>query len=313
MSIFYANSGGGGAPATQAEVDSNAAVNRYVAPDTLRLMRQTNGAFIGGDLTGNARGTNALDFQSARGSATQVASGSRATAFGINNTASDYFSTAVGVNNTASSYYTSAIGYLNTSSGYYSSSIGNSNTSSGGNSSAVGYLNESAGDSSAFGNENISSSINASAFGSRNTAAGDESSAFGFSNRALSGRSSAFGFDNVVSGGGSSAFGHENLVSAGNSAVVGFRVQTTVANTFEAGIWGSVGVDRGGGFRADLSGMTQFSVSFSAPTDGGAVNGSEPLGTLGRGMLSFEVIGGELIAYRNNAGTIQSNNLGAFT
>ena len=72
MSIFYADRGG--APATQAEVDSNAAVNRYVAPDTLRLMRQTNGAFIGGDLTGNPRGDNAIDFQSARGSATQVAS-----------------------------------------------------------------------------------------------------------------------------------------------------------------------------------------------------------------------------------------------
>ena len=300
MSIFYANSGGGGAPATQAEVDSNAAVNRYVAPDTLRLMRQTNGAFIGGDLTGNARGENAVDIQSARDDATQVASGLGSTAIGFNNTASNYFSAAVGFSNTSSGYFSSSFGYLNESTGESSSAVGFLNRGLGDFSSAVGFDNESTGSSS-------------SAVGCQNRGLGDFSSAVGFDNTASAFRSSAVGNSNVVNGANSSAFGHRNIVSAGNSVVVGSRVQTTVANTFEAGIWGSVGVDRGGGFRADLSGMTQFSVSFSAPTDGGAVNGSEPLGTLGRGMLSFEVIGGELIAYRNNAGTIQSNNLGAFT
>ena len=80
-------------------------------------------AWLGADKTGNVRGSGALDIQSGRNSATQVASGSNSSAFGVNNTASGYYSSAIGYINTASGYYSSAIGYINTASGYYLSLI----------------------------------------------------------------------------------------------------------------------------------------------------------------------------------------------
>ena len=339
MSIFYADRGG--APALQAEVDSNAAVNRYVAPDTLRLMRQTNGAFLGGDLTGDPRGDIAIDIQSARDASTQVASGSRATAFGINNTASGYYSSAFGYANEAGDS-ASAVGLVNIASGENSSAFGSGNESSGTSSLAFGNGNmASSTDSSAFGNSNIASASGSSAFGFDNIASGSGSSAFGFNssasfggsafgyfnaasgngssslghrNTASGSDSSAFGYNNIASGENSSAFGFDSIASGNDSSAIGRRVQTTIDNTFESGFWGIISEVRVrlGSYRTDITGMSQFTVSEAVPTDGGAVNGSEPVGTLGRGSLSLEVIGGDLVAYFNNGGTIQSNNLGAF-
>lgn len=124
---------------------------------TLKL---TDGnATIMGDVTGNARGANALDIQSVRFSATQVASGSNSIAVGIRNTVSgDYGCSASGYKNTASGYFTSASGYNNTASVYSSSASGYQNIASATNSSAFGYkntINTGSDDSTIVGASNI--------------------------------------------------------------------------------------------------------------------------------------------------------------
>ena len=224
-------------------------------------------AWIGGDKTGAARGTNALDIQSGRLSADRVASGDNASAVGFGNTAGAN-SSAFGYQNTASDY-SSAFGYQNTASGYYASAFGFDNT-------AV---------------------ENASAFGFENTASGVRSSAFGFGNLAVN-NASAFGYANTASGTNASAFGH--------------RAQTTIDNTFESGVWSNA-TDRGGAYRTDTTGMSQFTVADAVPTDGGAANGSEPAGTLGRGMYSISRSGLDFILYFNDGGTVRSLNLGTVT
>ena len=133
----------------------------------LLLGKKGTGAIIAGDLTGNARGTNAIDIQNGRSAATQVASGNNASAFGSVNTASGDNSSAVGYGNTAEGNRSSAVGYGNTASGNYSS--------------AVGYENEASGvSSSAFGRSSIASGSFSSAVGRGNTASGVSSSAVGY-------------------------------------------------------------------------------------------------------------------------------------
>jgi len=102
---------------------------------------------------GNARGANAVDWQTSRGGASQVASGTYSTVSGgQNNTASGYASFAAGANsvssstytfvgsgtgNTASGYGASIVaGYSNTAAGYFNF-IGNGYTNSGTSGSAV--------------------------------------------------------------------------------------------------------------------------------------------------------------------------------
>src|SRR3990167_6493511 len=70
-----------------------------------------NTAIVGGNLSGNTRGANALDVQTKRDVATQVASGNYSSAIGQKNTASGNYDTAIGRNNTASANYSTAIGY----------------------------------------------------------------------------------------------------------------------------------------------------------------------------------------------------------
>lgn len=66
------------------------------------LMKQSNGAVIGGDFTGNPRGTGAFDFQASRGSATQVASGNNSVICGgQSNTASNDYGVVCGGTNNA--------------------------------------------------------------------------------------------------------------------------------------------------------------------------------------------------------------------
>ena len=227
-------------------------------------------AWIGGDKTGAARGTNALDIQSSRNSATQVASGDYALASGSNNTSSGYYASAFGFENTASGTYASSFGFRNTASGY-----------------------------------------NASAFGFENSASGYNASAFGFGNMAID-RSSSFGFGNTSSGYYASSFGFGNSASGTNSSVFGSRITNTIDNTFESGVWIDTN-DRGGAYRTDNTGLSQFTVSNAVPTDGGAVNGSEPVGTLGQGMYSISRSGLDFILYFNDGGTVRSLNLGTVT
>ena len=197
------------------------------------------------------------------------------TAVGIDNTTSGIFSSAVGYNNTASGLYSSAVGYRNTASGYYYPS-------------AVGYLN---------------------------TASGYYSSAVGYNNTA-SGlyNSSAVGYNNTASGHSSSAVGSRNTASGLNTVAVGYRTKTTVGNTIEVGYWNSAST-RTSSIRMHPDKQVAFTIkdSATAPTDGGAVDGSESNGTLGRSMYSLQKNGTAVTMYFNNAGTIQSLSLGTLS
>ena len=126
--------------ATVAEANAGSDSTRAVTAAGLLLIKPASPgtAYVGGDLSGNARGSNALDIQSGRSDNAHVASGYRSSAFGYDNEASGDRSSAVGYSNEASGDYSSAIGYDNEASGDYSS--------------AFGYYNEASGDySSAFG------------------------------------------------------------------------------------------------------------------------------------------------------------------
>ena len=329
--------------ATNAEAHAATDTTRAVTPSNL-LIKKDGTAFVAGDFSGNSRGSNALDVQSGRSSVTEVASGGQSSALGYDNTASGFSSSAFGYQNTASGYYASAVGYRNTASGglfssgfgcysnasqSYSSAFGYQNEASATRSSAVGYSNEASGSSSsAFGYDNRAFGASSSAFGYYNNAAafkscaigylneafGDISSAFGYSNYANGNYSSAFGYNNTAGGSGSSAIGKGNNASGTSSSTFGHYTKTTVNNTFEAGYW-SNGSTRVGAIRIHPNGQVAMTIedSASAPTDGGATAGSEPDGTLARGMFAIQKNGTAVTLYYNNGGSIQSLSLGTLS
>ena len=96
-----------------------------------------------GDTTGNARGSNAIDIQAARYSATEVASGSHAVAIGMFNTASGNDSITVGRDNSTSGSYNVNLGLSNwTYSGTTeSATVGLGNEVKGAGGLAFGYAN----------------------------------------------------------------------------------------------------------------------------------------------------------------------------
>lgn len=209
------------------------------------VVRKIGSSIIGGDFTGNARGTNALDLQPSRSSATQVASGGYATAVGRNNTASGLNSlasgydnlasgertVAIGMHNTASNYYSVAAGYGNDVSGMYSIGIGKDNTVAAYWASAIGvantintvgayyalaagYLNTVSNmGSTGVGNKNSVTGDYAVAVGSNNTVSGIQAIASGYNNDALALKSCAFGYANVMGVNSSGCVG----VGVGNS------------------------------------------------------------------------------------------------
>jgi hypothetical protein len=90
---------------------------------------------------GNKRGTNAVDLQTSRATAAQVASGIGAFAAGASCTASGSSSVAIGQSATATGNRSVAIGGEGTSSGGYSVSLGASNATAD-YSTSVGYFSE---------------------------------------------------------------------------------------------------------------------------------------------------------------------------
>jgi hypothetical protein len=140
-------------------------------------MMYNNGAYIGsGALSlqvpdgtvkcGNARGMGAVDLQTLRSNASQVASGNNSVSMGQNNTASGTSAIGIGSNNVASNTSSVVIGAYNTASSNYSSAIGYTNTASGYSSVAIG----------AYSTANSYSSV---AIGSGNTASGAYTVAMG--------------------------------------------------------------------------------------------------------------------------------------
>jgi hypothetical protein len=117
---------------------------------------------------GNARGANAVDLQTARSAASQVASGAD--------------SITIGVHNTASNSSASAIGFANTVSGTgAASAIGSQNAVSGTSSFAAGLSNTAGGSYTAvFGNSNNVSDQGGFSAGQQNVGTGNYSVLLGF-------------------------------------------------------------------------------------------------------------------------------------
>lgn len=157
--------------ATIAEAHAGTDTTRAVVATGL-LVRKIGTAILGGDLTGNVRGANALDIQSERSTAAQVASGSDTVAIGISNTVSGTEAVAVGYGNTVTSTKAVAVGHGNIASGInYEVAVGYDNTASGGRSIAYGAGSEATGEYSL-------------AVGYHCTASGDYTTAIGYIARA---------------------------------------------------------------------------------------------------------------------------------
>ena len=108
----------------------------------IAIVPKGNGAITaaipdGGTIGGNARGSNAIDLQTSRTIATQVASGTGSIVIGQNNTGSGGNAIAIGINNNSSSS-SIAIGSGNGSSATWSVSIGSGNAASANYSTALG-------------------------------------------------------------------------------------------------------------------------------------------------------------------------------
>ncbi len=129
--------------------------------------------YIGGDQTGDARGAVTLDVQSSHGSSSQVASGSHASAFGINSTASGDYSTAAGYKNTSSGYYSLTLGRNCQATMYSSTAIGSSTSATADNTFAAGNNCLASGDSS------VAAGYTATASGASSVALGSEATASG--------------------------------------------------------------------------------------------------------------------------------------
>lgn len=240
---------------------------------------------------GNARGDNAIDLQTSRGAASQVASGSASVVAGTNNTASGIQATAVGRGNTAGNTGSSAVGWGNAA-----------NASVGTRASCFGYQNTA----------NVPRGV---ALGHGNTSSGNYGSAVGYSNTASGAYSSAIGRGNTSGSNYASAFGNLCVASAAKASAFGYRARSTVANTLEVGYWSNA-TTRGGSLRIHgTTGMSSLTIQdrSTAYTDGGSTLGSEADNTIGRGMFAVRRNGDALLIDVNIAGTVKTLSLGTAT
>jgi hypothetical protein len=127
---------------------------------------------------GNPRGLGAVDLQTQRTAATQVASGSGSFVAGVNNIASGDQAVAMGIGNTASGAQAFAMGSGSTASNDAATGMGNS-TASGAQSAALGLSTANNTYATAMG-QSVASGLRATAMGG-STASGSYSTACGFS------------------------------------------------------------------------------------------------------------------------------------
>ncbi len=129
---------------------------------------------------GNTRGTNSLDLQNSRTTASEVASGEYSFLRGTNSTASGNFSTANGSVTFATGGYSTASGPENRAAGDYSTAIGYSTYASGKYSTASGYVSTASGTySTASGYYAVATGTYSTANGYYTTASGSYSNASG--------------------------------------------------------------------------------------------------------------------------------------
>ena len=187
--------------------------------------------------------------------------------------------------------------------------------------------------STAIGNRNIVSAGNSHAFGNLNNVTDGECTAVGYSNTVAGYKSMAFGTGNniqAVSGSVSGqyhkiALGAWNSIKQDNCTAVGYGVEidsNSSQGTVEFGIWGDRRVNRTGSttgagcsLRMHSNGQVAFTIANTPtiPTDGGATDGNEGLGTLPRSMFTIQQDSGVVSLYYNNGGTIESIELGTLS
>jgi hypothetical protein len=181
---------------------------------------------------GNARGTNAVDFQTSRTTNTNVASGNFSTISG-------------GQSNRASGPHASVIGGEgNSSNGFHSVTGGLNNTASSERSVAIGNQNNSSGFGAviSIGNNNTASGTNSVSIGSSNNTSAQSGLSFGANNTVSGVGSIAIGANNIITGNGFSLSRDSSITSPnggttlGNAALSYLQCQNTLASgTFPFG------------------------------------------------------------------------------
>lgn len=170
---------------------------------------------------GNARGSNAIDLQSVRGSASQVASGTQSFVAGASNSASGYQSVAVGSGNNVSGSQGAAIG-ANNSVSNTAYALGINNTVGGNSAFAGGQGNTvSGGQSFALGASNSVTNSNAGALGQNITIAGQWSIGIG---EGTNDRGAGGAFVQGASGGGGQPQNETYVLAASTTGTAVLRL-----------------------------------------------------------------------------------------
>jgi hypothetical protein len=185
---------------------------------SVRITAASLNQFAQGALnSGNAKGTEAIDFQTARsGGVTKVASGNNSIALGSNNVASGTYSVALGTGGTATGQGATAIGaYAPNATGTDSTAVGTSSSATGTSATATGSgatatanyaasygysADATAADATAVGSGTTASGVSGTAVG-KNAAAtvGANATAIGSGAAASTDRSTAVGYNAVAS------------------------------------------------------------------------------------------------------------------
>ncbi|MGE3799756.1 MAG: beta strand repeat-containing protein [Candidatus Kapaibacterium sp.] len=261
-----------------------------------RMIFNTNGS-IQRDAGGNARGANAIDLQTERVSATQVASGDQSViGGGSRNTASGTQSTVGGGFGNGASGLQSTVGggFGNTASGTYATVDGGiTNTASGSISTVGGGGSNQASElqsTVAGGFLNIASGVNATVGGGfNNTAAGDYSVIPGGRGLRLDAAADrSFGFlgssnganDMTISAANVAVFGNADLWLANNdnsASQIRFYEANPTAGVFPAG---------GINFTSFQAGVQASDINYTLPTSAPAVNGEVMTSSTG-GVMSW--------------------------
>jgi len=238
--------GGGNAWLLTGNAGTNPAVNFLGTTDAQPLVIRVNNAqtfqfntnlSLQRDAGGNTRGQGAVDLQSARSAAIEVASGDYSViGGGQNNTASgQYATTGGGYGNTASSTFaTVGGGYGNTVSGDYATVGGGYRNTARGNSATVGGGN----------NNTASSPIATVGGGQNNTASGGHSTVGGGQNNTASGGYSTVGGGNENTARGQHSVvlgGYSNTANGAYNLVFGQDVDPSVTETHRVYFFGPGG------------------------------------------------------------------------
>lgn len=176
--VQYNNSGVFGA---SSNLTWNNSTGNLSVLGVLQLSKPGTGAVIVGDISGNARGSFAIDIQASRGLNTEIASALNSLCLGNSNFATNQFASAVGYSNNAAGDSSVCLGVSNaTSSGSKGVCIGSNNTNNGSNTVLIGATNS-------------TSSPNVISIGVNNTIGGVAALVVGFQNTTTVASASIFG------------------------------------------------------------------------------------------------------------------------